>query len=207
MCEDWYHGRHLGNPVPSDANSYEEMICDQCVEVHQFLLSYHDELNQISDTTELPSENQSSAQQCCKLKLKTEELETRKDLKKASYWPPGWRAQLCKCASCLKLYNDQGVTFLIDDSDTVQAYEAQGQATRQKQGNDYERGLEALASLNRVQQVEAISEFNSLQTELKDFLSKFAESRKVVRESDIREFFEELQSRKRQRLEMPDLCR
>ncbi|KAJ1519581.1 hypothetical protein ONE63_004856 [Megalurothrips usitatus] len=39
MCEDWYHGRHLGvnKAVPSE---YGEMICEQCMSDHSFLWHY-----------------------------------------------------------------------------------------------------------------------------------------------------------------------
>ncbi|XP_055956996.1 putative E3 ubiquitin-protein ligase UBR7 [Patella vulgata] len=39
LCEDWYHGRHLGleGSLPSD---FEEMICPECVNNHDFLSAY-----------------------------------------------------------------------------------------------------------------------------------------------------------------------
>ncbi|KFM63331.1 putative E3 ubiquitin-protein ligase UBR7, partial [Stegodyphus mimosarum] len=37
MCEDWYHGRHLGCEIPDD---YFEMICGKCMETHKFLYTY-----------------------------------------------------------------------------------------------------------------------------------------------------------------------
>lgn len=55
MCEDWYHGRHLGlESTPDDrfpvhfasfynshlSSSYAEMICRGCVKQHPFLAHY-----------------------------------------------------------------------------------------------------------------------------------------------------------------------
>jgi E3 ubiquitin-protein ligase UBR7 len=38
--------------------------------------------------------------------------------------------------------------------------------------------------------VEAISMYNNMKENLMEYLAKFAQNRKVVREEDIREFFE-----------------
>lgn len=51
------------------------------------------------------------------------------------------------------MYEKEGVSFLLDETDTVQAYEAQDTSVAETQ---YERGMKALSSLSRVQQVEAI---------------------------------------------------
>ena len=45
------------------------------------------------------------------------------------------------------------------------------------------------------------AEYNELSTELRDYLRKFAESGKVVRDEDIREFFAGMQARKKRRVE------
>ncbi|XP_076443083.1 putative E3 ubiquitin-protein ligase UBR7 [Babylonia areolata] len=39
VCEDWYHGRHLGTEVPEN-DSYQEMICRGCMAKHPFLWAY-----------------------------------------------------------------------------------------------------------------------------------------------------------------------
>ena len=43
------------------------------------------------------------------------------------------------------------------------------------------------------------TEYNDLRTELKDYLKKFVENGKVVREEDIKEFFSQMSARKRQK--------
>jgi len=43
------------------------------------------------------------------------------------------------------------------------------------------------------------AEYNTLSTELRDYLRKFAENGKVVRDDDIKEFFAGLQARKKRR--------
>ncbi|CAG2057817.1 unnamed protein product, partial [Timema podura] len=201
----------------------------------------------------------------------------------------GWRKLLCTCNSCQDIYKTNNVSFLLDEEDSMSAYEE-----RNKDGQfstSYERGMRALSSLDRVQQVEAIEEtydyrhssdiecpvirscmtchsaelivflnttrkgelelktnsnmlltnfnpmafaflvsltvivhvsaaymakgtnyvlgFNDMKSHLKEYLQKFAENKKVVREEDIREFFLGLEARKKQKLEVniPHFCR
>ena len=53
------------------------------------------------------------------------------------------------------MYNRDKVSFLIDQSDTVHAYEQRGKA-KQGTSSGYDQGLQVLSSMNRVQQVEVI---------------------------------------------------
>ena len=59
--------------------------------------------------------------------------------------------------------------------------------------------MEALGQMGRVQQVEAIHSYNNMKDNLMDYLAKFASSKKVVREEDIKEFFEEMKANKKRR--------
>ena len=54
------------------------------------------------------------------------------------------------------MYVEQGVAFLTDLSDSVQAYEDRGKA-KQKPSTQYERGMEALSGMERLQQVEVLT--------------------------------------------------
>ncbi|XP_078001255.1 putative E3 ubiquitin-protein ligase UBR7 [Glandiceps talaboti] len=141
---------------------------------------------------------QSSDDTTCICKL--EELKKR-DVKvenHATFWALGWRTKLCVCDKCKKLYEDKDVTFLLDESDTVHHYEQKGKS-KQVEGSQYEQGMRAFSGMNRVQQVEVLHGYNDMKTELKEYLRKFAEQGKVVRQEDIAEFFETMQARKRQR--------
>lgn len=117
----------------------------------------------------------------------------------ATFWPSGWRTKLCSCLSCKRSYADAGVSFLLDESDTVLAYENKGKTTEQEQQGGRDPLMSALNTLGRVQQLEIIHEYNDMKTELKDFLQTFAAEGKVVTPDDIRQFFEQQQSRKRRR--------
>lgn len=100
---------------------------------------------------------------------------------------------------------------MLDDQDTVEVYEQIGKSVKRPSHND--RLMAALSSLDRVQQVEAISEYQSFSAELKEYLKTFADSNKIVRAEDITEFFDRLKARKRRRLDddsvagLPHFCR
>uniref|UniRef100_A0A3Q3EY26 Ubiquitin protein ligase E3 component n-recognin 7 n=1 Tax=Kryptolebias marmoratus TaxID=37003 RepID=A0A3Q3EY26_KRYMA len=105
----------------------------------------------------------------------------------AVFWPYGWRSELCTCTSCKKVYVATEVQFLMDQSDTILAYE--------------KRGLEApfgqhplmalIGSMNRVQQLEVIYG--------EDGKGRKEEIRLTVTAEAIHEFFEELREKKRRR--------
>ena len=50
-------------------------------------------------------------------------------------------------------------------------------------------------------------EYNELKNSLQDYLRKFAENKKTVREEDIKEFFSQMTSRKRQKVDIPFNCK
>ncbi|XP_069118451.1 putative E3 ubiquitin-protein ligase UBR7 isoform X2 [Argopecten irradians] len=266
MCEDWYHGRHLGNKdIPGD---FEEMICTGCMHKYDFLWAYNiysqetqkiesaesstdvdvgekgkrscegeeeeRELttpqpscqgeSEVSSRTPQPScQGESETTPCnsepvlkkarieesgdklesvdlCLLK----ELQRREDTVQdsATFWKAAWRNKLCVCPSCKDMYRDRGITFIIDESDTVTAYEKRGKE-KQTPSSQYDKGLQALSSMDRIQQVEVIQGFNDMKTELSTYLKKFAEDGKVVKAEDIREFFSQMEARKRQRAAAP----
>ncbi|XP_075470593.1 putative E3 ubiquitin-protein ligase UBR7 isoform X2 [Ascaphus truei] len=265
VCEDWFHGRHLG-AVPPEHLEYQEMVCQVCMKRCPFLWAYaaqlavptvtkitpaesdhedikvedtavesitvqngsngkteentiqqytkHQQVQEEKDKHNGPSTSAETAQKCtngdisnavvteanpgtaCKLQENKRHEGHRTDT--ATFWPSNWRSKLCNCGDCMKMYADLEVVFLVDERDTVQAYENKG-----KNDEDRERKdplMAALSSMNRVQQVELISEYNDLKTELKDYLKRFADEGKVVKTEDIQQFFEELQSRKRRRV-------
>ncbi|XP_022116668.2 putative E3 ubiquitin-protein ligase UBR7 isoform X2 [Pieris rapae] len=108
----------------------------------------------------------------------------------ATFWPVHFRQKLCICNECLSMYKDLSVLFLIDPEDTVSAYEHLGKEKRNgKPASEYEKGLAALSSLDRVQQINAMAEYNKMRDKLLDFLKGFTDRKEVVKEEDIRAFF------------------
>ncbi|KAL8594392.1 hypothetical protein ACOMHN_032979 [Nucella lapillus] len=289
MCEDWYHGRHLGAEVPEN-ESYQEMICATCMAKHPFLWAYQvhspavtvqkgsegDEKVDIegeerreskpdssptsppppavkkehqgpsptealeqnagketelegsspvtdqkrkreaesSSSTEGEAANSSTSESPAK-KAKTgggesgsREAEGRcllRDLQKrtvavkdraAAFWQDGWREKLCGCRACVSMMQGQGLSFLLDVTDTVGAYEEQGRSSAQPI-SDLEQEQHILSGMGRVQQIEMINGFNNLKSELSDFFKTFAETGKVVSADDIKGFFSRMEDKRK----------
>uniref|UniRef100_A0A8D3E0W4 Putative E3 ubiquitin-protein ligase UBR7 n=1 Tax=Scophthalmus maximus TaxID=52904 RepID=A0A8D3E0W4_SCOMX len=220
VCEDWLHGRHLGCVVP-DGVELQEMICQSCMNKNDFLWTYADHLagaavqvkeetgesnvdvpdkQQMDDVIE-PSSKRSreEAEPSCRLKGLQGSGQNR--LRSgAVFWPSAWRSELCSCNTCQERLSEANMSFLLDETDTVLAYEKRGKKNEQKQPG-HDPLMLALDNLDRVQQLEIIHGYNDMKTELKDFLQRFAAEGKVVTPDDIRQFFEQQQSRKRRRVD------
>jgi E3 ubiquitin-protein ligase UBR7 len=136
-----------------------------------------------------------------------EELKKR-DFQKhdgAMFWKQGWRSKLCGCDTCKQIYLDKDVSFLTDESDTITSYENRGKD--ECSSSRYEKGMQELSKMHRVQQVDLLHGFNDMKFELTQYLKKFAENGKVVREEDIKEFFGQMQAKKKQKVSVPFHCR
>jgi len=83
--------------------------------------------------------------------LKGKEIPEIKE--EAKFWSDGWRGRLCKCGDCQAKYKDHHVEYLCDDGDMVQEYEKQGLS----QPTQYEQGMQALSSMERTKQIDAIA--------------------------------------------------
>ncbi|XP_020292145.1 putative E3 ubiquitin-protein ligase UBR7 [Pseudomyrmex gracilis] len=206
ICEDWYHVKHLelDDGVPAD-NTYDEMICAGCMREHSFLWKYASKyaVLKLSDTKADASEKEVEVNElpkgCQMPKV------TCVNTKGTCFWIEGWRTALCTCEECKSLYNAKEIAFLLDPKDSVQAYEEAGK--KNKQESQYEKGMKALASMGHVQKLTAIEEYNNMKERLMQYLQKFAENKKVVREEDIKEFFSEMESKKRPKVTVPTYCR
>jgi hypothetical protein len=124
---------------------------------------------------------------------------------KTCFFLNGWRDGLCRCQSCLNMYTSNGCGFLVNSDDTIDYYEKRGKEqdkTDRSTEEDENRLLsDELSKLNRVSQVEFLSNLNEFKQELKDFLADFASNGKVVKRENILEFFDDLNQRKRQKLD------
>ncbi|XP_064649360.1 putative E3 ubiquitin-protein ligase UBR7 [Lineus longissimus] len=277
VCEDWFHGRHLGTELP-ESEEYHEMICGSCMKSCEFLWPYfvHGvEVKVTCSETAAPVEVVKEEQDCttsngqskevsalveikgaekerkngvngkdkeqsaysaapnepvkgevpavssgsdmaagasvsnedvvCRLKeLKKREFQSRKG---ATFWKNGWRSKLCSCDSCKEMYLDKKVSFLTDETDTIISYENRGKGDGIGSSSQYEKGMHELSKMHRTQQVDLLHGFNDMKSELTEYLKKFAENGKVVRAEDIKEFFGQMEARKKQRVSVPFNCR
>lgn len=208
VCEDWLHGRHLGKTtdsgdgasVPTD---YHEMVCRRCMNDLPFLTVYHKWAKGKSALVESPG-----AQPCMLAHLRTRFEETE-IAETAAFWAVDWREHLCKCDDCEKMYVQKEVSFITSIEDTVAAYERRGRSSAGAEegfadsASDESREEASLNSflggMDRFQQGEMIAGYNDMKVQLQEYLKKFAENGKVVREEDIREFFQNMESRKKQK--------
>ncbi|KAK7904752.1 hypothetical protein WMY93_017359 [Mugilogobius chulae] len=129
-------------------------------------------------------------------RLKELEAEQRQRLRQgAVFWPSNWRLQLCTCTSCKRAYVSAQVQFLMDPSDSLEAYENKG--LEEPFGK---HPLLALTeSLSHTQQLEVIYGYQEMTTTLETFFQECAEEGKIITAEEIRQCFEQLKERIRKR--------
>ncbi|XP_054712772.1 LOW QUALITY PROTEIN: putative E3 ubiquitin-protein ligase UBR7 [Uloborus diversus] len=257
ICEDWYHGRHLGGEVPEE---YFEMVCSKCMESHCFLYAYLNKFNCVQVEDELKPdlkacENSPSTLKVESVAVKKENEETKtndhvasngtgssvenivtngikaepqeissikneissscilRELKNKeqifnkgpAFFPENWRKELCSCMSCMSMYSDKDCQYLTNLDDTVKAYEDRGKLCSNE--SQYDKGLNALNKLDRVAQMEAISAYTDMKGQLKEYLKDFADNKRTVCESDIKEFFDQIRKKQKTNTGVPYFCR
>lgn len=122
--------------------------------------------------------------------------EMKRIYKGATFWPSNFRQKLCTCGECLSMYKDLKVLFLTDPDDTVLAYESLGKENVAGGASQYEKGMLALSSLDRIQQINALTEYNKMRDKLLDFLKSFKDRKEIVKEEDIKAFFAGMKPRR-----------
>lgn len=110
----------------------------------------------------------------------------------ASFWPLEWRTKICKCSNCLDMYKKNNVEFLLDDEDTVHAYQEKGKAkaenrTTSSMQDDTMRGI---SGMDHVTQIEAALAYNKLKKKLTEFLTTFVSNEQVITAKDVDTFFQ-----------------
>lgn len=192
------------------------MICFSCVGDHEFLSNYAGlSITNVKEATaddkevDVDQDNAAAAVATSDNSHKPESDST-KDCKKPEkkinsgtlFWTdPSWRNSLCTCDTCLEMYGDENVLYLLDNEDPLPVYEEKGKAKTQGVIEDQDKKL--LGSMGHVQLIETIAGYNELKNNMAEFFRGFAEKKRIIREEDVREFFEEMQAKKRQRTEMP----
>ncbi|XP_024086931.2 putative E3 ubiquitin-protein ligase UBR7 isoform X3 [Pongo pygmaeus] len=212
VCEDWFHGRHLG-AIPPESGDFQEMVCQACMKRCSFLWAYAAQLavtkisteddglvrniDGIGDQEVIKPENGEHQDSTLKEDVPEQGKDDVREVKVEQNSEPC--AGSSSESDLQKMYGDLDVLFLTDEYDTVLAYENKGKIAQATDRSD--PLMDTLSSMNRVQQVELICEYNDLKTELKDYLKRFADEGTVVKREDIQQFFEEFQSKKRRRVD------
>ena len=63
----------------------------------------------------------------CKIAA-TKSIDTKEEKSRTLFLPNNWRQEVCKCDDCLKLFEAENLSFLIEEEDTVHFYESQAKA-------------------------------------------------------------------------------
>ncbi|KAL4087668.1 hypothetical protein PRIC1_013556 [Phytophthora ramorum] len=226
ICEDWLHEEHISSgveekcasseaagegPVETEQSaeddlgntvspeSFDELICLECMNKHPFLLAYTVESPDAEEGDASEKEQTDTVE--CVLKAKQKQLETDGTTAlRPTFWSSEWRNELCQCSSCVALFEKHGIAFLLDPEDSLHVYEAS--AREKKTASDEEVAQRAFANkLTHEQQVEVAMGYSLMKNNLQQYLAGFAAAGKTVRKEDIQHFFDELSQAKRQKTE------
>lgn len=94
------------------------------------------------------------------------------------------------------MYEEEKVAFIAAEEDSVGAYEAAGPSRGVEEEEEAALGS-LLGGMDRFQQGELLGGFNDMKTALTEYLRQFAEEGKVVTAEDIRQFFQEMETKKK----------
>lgn len=197
------------------------MICESCVTKNDFLRDYIglavevvDLSQSTADTTlNVTQSNESILEESSPKRIKlSDDACTRPNnplndnTEKALFFQDSWRKSLCQCDKCIKLYNEKKVQYLIDPEDTVLFYEEKGK-NKPKQSS-YDASMAALSTLDRVNQVDAITSYNRMKDKLFEFLQTFVVNNQIVTEEDVKRFFRTMkEGSDNQNVHQPHFCR
>jgi E3 ubiquitin-protein ligase UBR7 len=207
LCEDWYHLNHLSGADKFDlpeTNDDFELVCESCMSDNQFLWLYQKYMPIRKENATEEAFEVTESQNCMLGELEPGLILTNKqdlvEKKQACFFSPGWRRSLCQCISCSNLYRERHVEFLFRNNDTIDFYENLGKEKAEQESLNENKLLnEQLGKLDRVSQIDFLSDLNEFKQELSEFLAGFAKLGEVVKQEDILGFFEKLNKRKKQR--------
>lgn len=230
ICEDWFHENHLlgiDKFLISNETSDDEVICHLCMFENKYLWSYQGHMPLKSDkassvtttTTTVNIEDEKSPYQhdqrtntessCFLKRVDAFNLREDKDLLEKSQccvFLNGWREALCRCNDCMLRYKENKVEFLLSSEDTIAFYEECGNNKIREENIDENKLInDQLGKLDRIAQIDFLSNLNEFKKELTDFLAEFAKNSQVVKRENIEEFFEELKGRKKRKLNDNDV--
>lgn len=218
-CEDWFHNVHLG-AKRAPVNQDYEMICQSCTERCCFLGRYKPicisdrDFKENINVEELSKAKSfycgsynsqywlNKCKQECDGNASTDSNKRKADedssfprvaFEGASFWPNGWRSCLCQCKDCMIMYQNLKVEFIIEDKDTLQAYEEQGS---KKVEGKVQTAIDQLNEMPRTTQIALIEGVNSLRDGLRNFFDKFRQSGEEVTSEHVNDFFAKFKENK-----------
>jgi len=194
VCEDWFHLSHIApgksiEELSAAANrgEYAEIICTECANRLPFLAMYQ---TVATDTPE----------SVCKLTSITEN-EQANPRSQPLFMAQGWRANLCRCAGCIGLYERGRCTFLIEVEDSMESYDGKRQekmAKEETKGNLTTQMYEIVMTQTKSHDAAlfAVMATKQMEEHLGKFLQSHFQSGATLTKEDVERCFEELKSKR-----------
>lgn len=97
--------------------------------------------------------------------------DTRVDESKPIFLSKNWRDALCRCEKCMDMYNQKGISFLLDKEDTITEYEKLAKEKREEKLQQQEGvELSLLNGMGHVQKMEILNGIADMKDEIRTFL-------------------------------------
>ncbi|VDD86496.1 unnamed protein product [Enterobius vermicularis] len=199
ICEDWFHLEHLSvGSVPQSVDDVEEIICGSCADRLHFLRVYTDEIYKKESVVEGE----------CALK-RLSNVAPKTSVGALYFRSYRWRERLCKCRSCLNLYEDTDVPFITDVSDCVEEFVLNNRKSAEPKlldgSQDSKVDRMVVETVGRETAITLFAGFEEMKQKVVAAMKKAADEGREVRKEDINAAFAELESaRKRRRIaELP----
>lgn len=199
ICEDWFHLEHLADhPASQSVDDVEEIICGKCAGRLHFLRVYTDENYK---------KNSVSEEECALKKLS--DVAPKASIGALYFRSYHWRERLCKCRSCLNLYEDTNVPFITDIADCVEEFVLNNRKSAEPKlldgSQDRKVDRMVVETVGRETAITLFAGFEEMKQKVVAAMKRAAEEGREVRKEDINAAFAELESaRKRRRIaELP----
>lgn len=107
----------------------------------------------------------------CSLGINLLEAAPSQEKSGAMFLFKNWRESLCKCEQCTDFYSQKGISFLLDEEDSIAEYEKMAKQKRNEK-QQLQQGLEMnfLNKLGHVEKMEFLSGVADMKNELHSFL-------------------------------------
>ncbi|KAJ2706526.1 hypothetical protein FB645_001536 [Coemansia sp. IMI 203386] len=206
ICSDWFHEPCINDDLPSE-DDYEDYICRDCVarySVVRYINSTFAIIAPVAAKDPSPKDPAATTQQ---QQQQGEEEETGEPLAKKPrqtlcclcadktavdallpadmFMREGWKTDICTCLDCMRLIETQNLDFLIGDDEVIEPEEDKARSE-----SIYDAAMQQLSKMDATRAIDAATAYQSLSSNLKEYLRPFADSGTVITDKDIKEFFE-----------------
>ncbi|PVU90346.1 hypothetical protein BB561_004915 [Smittium simulii] len=203
ICNDWFHDECIGN-IP-DETDYENYICRDCVKKSPVIFGIHinendaptptnnikqdEDIQNINHKTSINENDTSTPNNTCKTVYIDSKITS--PIEYDIFAKDDWLKDICKCEKCVQDLAKNKMLFLYKD---VDIYEPEVDETKDE--SLYQAGIKELSKIDRVKAIEGSTAYQNFYQDIKSFLLPFAHTKRTVESKDIKEFFEEINTKK-----------